>query len=412
LALFLLTSIAASAQEVQRWSCVNTWYWTAEADARSRIDNCDYTGALFATQTENLAGSSGMVFAEAAAPQHAFHKVNARSRAYRDVALASATAWTNEVDVLRFERNDPRYSPTGTVTICYIIHGRTYFEGDGILTLVFQSVMGDKELVYLNETYTSGTSIIRQVCGSAPYTIGELIGYSEILQVGTDAHPGGSRGVEVKGHAEGDFMNTARMISITPSEGHYLAYTESGATYPPALPLAVSVNQGTIGTELTIEGSGFGDKKGKVLIGGAALKIAKGGWSDSSITGTVKKVLPVGPYTITIAPKGEPSFNYTDTFTMSSPITSTVTPEHAVVGTEVQVEGSFFGVKKGKVYLEDGNGKQYKCKVSEWYMDPPKGASRLKFIVPPKLASGSYTLGITNKVGAIISPFTVDPPQP
>ena len=55
---------------------------------------------------------------------------------------------------------------------------------------------------------------------------------------------------------------------------------------PPPPPPSLSVTEGSIGTEITITGSGFGDKKGKVLIGdvvtkqAVATKIAKYGWTD------------------------------------------------------------------------------------------------------------------------------------
>ena len=44
---------------------------------------------------------------------------------------------------------------------------------------------------------------------------------------------------------------------------------------------AVGPTEGTIGTELTINGSDFGTKKGKVLINGIATKIPKDGWGPA-----------------------------------------------------------------------------------------------------------------------------------
>ena len=40
--------------------------------------------------------------------------------------------------------------------------------------------------------------------------------------------------------------------------------------------------EGTVGTEITITGSGFGDAKGKVLIGTVAAKVTS--WTDTRIT--------------------------------------------------------------------------------------------------------------------------------
>ena len=47
--------------------------------------------------------------------------------------------------------------------------------------------------------------------------------------------------------------------------------------------------EGTIGTKVTINGTGFGDKKGKVLINDIATKIAKDGWIPDRITSTINK---------------------------------------------------------------------------------------------------------------------------
>jgi hypothetical protein len=58
-----------------------------------------------------------------------------------------------------------------------------------------------------------------------------------------------------------------------------------------------STLEGTIGTQFTITGADFGIKKGKVLLGGVATKIAKDGWQPNSITCTVTKVPPpIGSY--------------------------------------------------------------------------------------------------------------------
>jgi len=56
------------------------------------------------------------------------------------------------------------------------------------------------------------------------------------------------------------------------------------------------VTEGTIGTKLNIVGSGFGNKKGKVLIGDAKTSITT--WTDTNITAVVKKVLPADSYPV------------------------------------------------------------------------------------------------------------------
>ena len=73
----------------------------------------------------------------------------------------------------------------------------------------------------------------------------------------------------------------------------------------------------------------------------------------------------------------------------------------------------FFGVKKGKVYIEDtATEKKKTCKVTSWSMNPTNGESTLTFVVPklPKgLNPGAYTLKVTNKIGTAQTTFTVEP---
>lgn len=182
------------------------------------------------------------------------------------------------------------------------------------------------------------------------------------------------------------------------------------------VPPGLSQNEGTLGTKITITGSGFGEKKGKVLIGGIATKIAKDGWGDSAINCTVTKVLPPeDPYNMTIMVqpyKTTPPITLTDAFTVKNPELDPLTTDqdHGSPGTPITITGRFFGIKKGKVYLEDPvSGQKKACRVTEWSMDPTNGESRLTFVVP-KLTSGDYTLKVANKVGQAqtTSTFSMD----
>ncbi len=146
-----------------------------------------------------------------------------------------------------------------------------------------------------------------------------------------------------------------------------------------------SVDEGSIGTEITISGSGFGAKKGKLLIGGIAPKIAKDGWADDQIVCLLTKVPPVGgPYDITITPyKSTSSMTLPGAFTVKTPEFVSIDINHGQPGVIITVYGNFFTTKKGKVYIEDPvSGKKKSCKVTEWFMDPTNGDSRVTFIVP------------------------------
>jgi hypothetical protein len=178
-----------------------------------------------------------------------------------------------------------------------------------------------------------------------------------------------------------------------------------------------SVGEGSIGTEVTVSGGGFGIKKGKVLIGGVAPKIAKNGWTDDRIVCLLTKVPPVGgPHDITITPyKSAASMILAGAFSVKSLEIDPLDPDHnhGQPGTPITLTGTLFSTKKGKVYIEDlDTGKKKSCKVTEWSMHPANGSSTLTFIVPklPKtFGPGPYTLKITNKLGVVETPFTVDP---
>ena len=175
-----------------------------------------------------------------------------------------------------------------------------------------------------------------------------------------------------------------------------------------------SVDDGSIGTEITLSGAGFGIKKGKVLIGGIAPKIAKDGWTDDRIVCLLTKVPPVGgPYDITVTPyKSTSSMTLPGAFTVKGIEIDPDVPDHGAPGTSITLTGTLFSTKKGKVSIEDpGSGKKTSCKVTEWFMDPTNGDSRMTFIVPKlskSLPAGTYTLRISNKLGSGETLFTIE----
>ena len=198
-------------------------------------------------------------------------------------------------------------------------------------------------------------------------------------------------------------------LTITSGELYGDNFLESGGVTPPP----PEPSEGTIGTEITINGSSFGTKKGKVLIGSAAAKVLT--WADETITCSVTKVpLPTGVYAVTISPqpyKTHPPLILTPGFVVKNPEIALVSPDHGIPNAEITITGSFVSTKKGKVYLEyldDGHTKKKNCKVTYWNMNPTNGASEIRFIVP-KLGSGVYALKVTNKVGTAQTTFTVDP---
>jgi len=166
--------------------------------------------------------------------------------------------------------------------------------------------------------------------------------------------------------------------------------------------LMVNPEEGTIGTSLTIGGSGFGAKKGKIWIGGVSLKVQN--WGSEAIEGTLTKTLSPSPYDVVVVPKepkDAPSITEPGGFTVRAPEIQTVNPTSGKPLDEITILGNFFSTKKGKVYLEK-DGETKSCKVTEWKM------TKVKFLVAKGLAPGVHTLRVTNKVGSGIGTFTVE----
>ena len=192
--------------------------------------------------------------------------------------------------------------------------------------------------------------------------------------------------------------------------------------------------EGTVGTQITITGSDLGTKKGKVTVGGKPCKTSQ--WTTESITCEMRSALPPGPHDVVVQPR-EPKdaapISYEDAFTMMAPEIVSVNPSSRPTQ-KVEVSGTYFGTKKGKVYLvnpetgrkeicrfitrkshDDENDYDYeidlyllKCKVTSWMMNPKTGASTLTFLRNWKLGAGTYRLEVVNGIGTATALFTVN----
>ena len=180
----------------------------------------------------------------------------------------------------------------------------------------------------------------------------------------------------------------------------------------------VDPEEGTLGTGIALAGSGFGDAKGKVMVGGAPLKILE--WTSKSIRGSLTKVLPIDtPFDVVVqpkSPKGAAPITEPGAFIVRAP-EITAAPERGRSGdpTPLVIHGNFFSNKKGKVLLDynvGGSLKTKSCKVLSWPVDSLSGTTdgEVQFTVPKGLAPGTgYTLRVTNKVGSDSVPFEIVP---
>ena len=155
-------------------------------------------------------------------------------------------------------------------------------------------------------------------------------------------------------------------------------------------------NLGTVGTEFTVSGWGFGEKKPMVFVGKSKSKVIA--WSDSSIRCLLTRPMPPGDYDVTVRPASArlPATTFTNAFTVMPPqITFDENQEPVLVssGDPVTIEGSFFGNKRGKVTLKGRQDQKVACRLLEWNMDS------ITFVIPSGL-SGLWDLVVSNGVGS------------
>ncbi|MCB9898500.1 MAG: IPT/TIG domain-containing protein [Planctomycetes bacterium] len=187
---------------------------------------------------------------------------------------------------------------------------------------------------------------------------------------------------------------------------------------------SLSTTEGTTGTVVTLNGSGFGTKRPKVELvtedkkaKGSALKVLE--YSDTSLTVLIKKAA-AGEYGLRVRPKGkgiEPALA-ADTFTIRTITDVAADVMAADPGEEVLVTASFMGTKRGKVKV---GGQKASVKswvpIDEGLEGGQSGFFNLK--LPKKLANGTYAIEITTKVGSVTIPdfitienSTVGQPKP
>ena len=170
-----------------------------------------------------------------------------------------------------------------------------------------------------------------------------------------------------------------------------------------AIPIVdpADIVKASVGTQLTIAGSGFlglsGKSKPKVFIDSAietkkrVLKIIEA--TDEQLIVEIKTGVP-GDFDLTVQPKGKgvAALVAEDIVRMLPPTFDAPTPEVAAPNGIVTLTGTWgpetFGTKKGKVKV---GGKV--AKVQEWTKDT------IIFLMPKKLADGLYAVEVSNKIG-------------
>jgi RHS repeat-associated protein len=107
----------------------------------------------------------------------------------------------------------------------------------------------------------------------------------------------------------------------------------------------LSPGSGPVGTQVQINGSGFGTTQGSSTIKFNGTSATIVGWSDNQIVSTVPSAATSGAVTVTVG--GVPSTPTNVFFTVPAPRINSISPTSGVVGTQVTVNGSGFQATQG-----------------------------------------------------------------
>jgi hypothetical protein len=167
----------------------------------------------------------------------------------------------------------------------------------------------------------------------------------------------------------------------------------SCAAPPPPQADMVRPDEGTIGTEFTITGSGFGDSKPVISVGKASCNVIE--WNDTAIRAVLADTIPAGKYDVSIKlGKGDAApILLQQAFTVVSPYIDPIEPMPIWDKDKLTIQGSFFGSEAGKITVVDTKGQAAKCQVLEWKMES------ITFAFPEGL-SDVYDITVQNEVGS------------
>ena len=158
----------------------------------------------------------------------------------------------------------------------------------------------------------------------------------------------------------------------------------------------VSPAEGSIGTTLVLDGAGFGAKKPSVRLvdpgTGKKLKLKVLAWSDGQVSARLGKGAPAGLRDVVLHPKskGAADLVAAGAFTLRAPLPQSVQPLLVEPLQAVTVNGSFFGTKKGKVWV---SGKP--AKVTAW------SDAAIGIVVPKQAPGGLGDVQVKNPVGSV-----------
>ena len=162
---------------------------------------------------------------------------------------------------------------------------------------------------------------------------------------------------------------------------------------------SLSPDRGVEGTPVTITGTNFGAKKGKVYFGTKKAKITAWSPGGDSITVVPPKKLPYGTYDVSVVATDKSISGNTKPYQVMRAVVTGATAATGAPGAAVTLAGEYLGPKPKVqfVYVYNGAIKKKSAKVTGFAVDDELNCS-VSFTVP-QLGPGTYGVIVANSQG-------------
>ncbi|HEY6251648.1 MAG TPA: IPT/TIG domain-containing protein, partial [Candidatus Angelobacter sp.] len=193
---------------------------------------------------------------------------------------------------------------------------------------------------------------------------------------------------------------TAASGFIKITEGGVASNTNINLTVPPPQVTSLSPSYGVVGTQVTVNGSGFGATQGSSIIYFNNTQPTVNSWSATQIVVTVASNTTAGPVKIYVS---SGSSNQDVVFNMPNPVITSITPSSGTLGTTVQINGRGFGATQGSSVMSF-RGTSANATVTSW------SDTQITVTVPSNAVTGAATVTVSGVASNGVN-FTFTPPQ-
>src|SRR5262249_30297313 len=163
---------------------------------------------------------------------------------------------------------------------------------------------------------------------------------------------------------------------------------------------SLSPAYGVVGTQVTINGAGFGATQGSNPIYFNGTQPTVNSWSATQIVATVASNTTAGPVKIYV---NSVSSNQDVVFNMPNPVITGISPSSGTLGTTVQINGHGFGATQGSSVMSF-RGTNANATVTAW------SDTQITVAVPQNAVTGPATVTVSGVASNGVN-FSFIPPQ-